>query len=323
MIRTTLSIAAMGVMAAPAFAQELTYGAFDLDYSTFSSDEGGEDVTGFDLEGDAEFTLDQFVFGAGISNDKIDFGDGDELTVRTFDAFAGYEITPEILFGAGFANTTVDESLFGEEDFSGYDLFGQYQTGAFGVAINYNRPNQDFDEFEITTLFAQGEVAPGVTVGGIVESISDVDETTYFFSAEYDAGQIFGRAYYTSVTDVDFAVYGLRGEYRFDDAISINGGIEALSFDDFGPEYTALSIGGAYAFAPGIAATARYTNIDGDFGGDTDAIVVGLSYEMGASKRLDRNMMDDAKTDLETGIFGVLPNIGYGLLTGPSLSGSF
>lgn len=32
MIRTTLSIAAIGVMAAPAFAQELTYGAFDVDY---------------------------------------------------------------------------------------------------------------------------------------------------------------------------------------------------------------------------------------------------------------------------------------------------
>jgi hypothetical protein len=320
MIRTTLSIAAIGIMAAPAFAQELSYGALDLEYTTFSPDNGGDDVTGFDLQGEGEVTFDQFVFGAGISNDKIDFGSGAEFTVRILDAYAGYEITPDILLGAGFANTTVDFFL-GEEDFNGYDLFGQYQTGAFGVAINYNRPNDEFDELEITTLFAEGEVAPGVTVGSIIESFSEVDETTYFLSAEYDAGQIFGRAYYTSGSDVEFAVYGVRGAYRFDDAISINGGVEALSGDDFIGEYTALSIGGAYAFAPGIAATARYTSIDADFGGETDAFAVGLSYEMGASKRLDRNMLDDAKTDLETGIFGTQPSLGYGLLSGGFLFG--
>lgn len=316
MIRTTLSIAALGVMAAPAFAQELTYGAFSLDYSVLSiEDSGGDELTNFDLQGDGEFTLDQFVLGAGISNDNFDDGDGFDFTVRILDLYAGYEITPEVLVGAGFTNTTVDFGG-GDDDFSGYNLFGQYQTGAFGVAVNYNRPDQDFDDFEITTLFAEGEVAPGVTVGGIVESISDVDETGYFLSAEYDAGQIFGRAYYTSISDIDFGLYGLRGAYRFDDAISITGGVEAASGDDFIGEYTALSVGGAYEFAPGVAATARYTNIDVDGGSGADAFAVGLTYEMGARKRLDRSMLDDATTDLETGILGVQPNVGFGLLLG-------
>ncbi|KQI72755.1 hypothetical protein AN191_07035 [Loktanella sp. 5RATIMAR09] len=314
MIKTSMTVAALSVLAIPAFAQELTYGAFDLDYTTFSSGDGGGDLTRFDLQGEGEFTLDQFVFGAGISNDKVDYEDGDEFTVRILDGYAGYEITPEVLVGAGFANANID-FFFGEDDFSGYDLFGQYQTGAFGVAINYSRPDDEFDEIDITTLYAEGEVAPGVTVGGIFESFSEIDETSYFLSAEYDAGQIFGRAYYTSLTDVDFAVYGVRGAYRFDDAISINGGVEAVSGDDFISEYTALSIGGEYAFAPGIAATARYTSIDTEFGGETDAFAIGLSYEMGASKRLDRNMMDDAKTDLETGFFGAQPSLGFGLLT--------
>ena len=315
MIRTTLSIAALGVMAAPAFAQELTYGAFSLDYSTFSSnDGGGEELTNFDLEGDAEFTIDQFVLGAGISSDNFDSDGGFDGTIRILDVYAGYAITPEVLVGAGFANTTID--FFGDEDFSGYDVFGQYQTGGFGVAINYSRPDDEFDEFEITTLFAQGEVAPGVTVGGFVESYSEVDESAYFLSAEYDAGQIFGRAYYTSVTDTDFGLYGLRGAYRFDDAISITGGVEALSGDDFFGEYTAVSIGGEYQFAPGVAATARYTNIDVDGGSGADGFAIGLTYEMGARKRLDLNMMDDAMTDMETGIFGVQPNAGTGLLFG-------
>ncbi len=145
--------------------------------------------------------------------------------------------------------------------------------------------------------------------------VSEIDEKAYLLSAEYDAGQIFGRGYYLSVTEEDFAIYGARGEYRFDQAISLTGGFETTSGDEFF-EYTALSVGGEYAFAPGVAVSARYTNIDSDNGGGGDAFALSLTYEFGARQRLDRNMSDAASDDLETGFIGLQPEFGFGLLSG-------
>ncbi|MEJ8560912.1 porin [Yoonia sp. GPGPB17] len=314
MIMKALTATALGVLAAPAFAQELTYGSFSLDYINITPEGDGEELTSFDLQGEGEFTVNQFVLGAVGSNDVFEFGDGPEVTVRKLGVYAGYEITPEALVGAGFTSLNVDDE-FSDEDLNGFDIFGQYQTGAFGIAVNYSRPDQDIDDFDITTLFVEAEVSPGFTVGGIVESFSEVDENAYFLSASYDAGQIFGRAYYTSIQDADFAIYGARGEYWFTDAIALTGGFETISGDDFGIDYTALSIGGEYEFAPGIAASASYTNIDSD-GDDADALSIGLTYEVGSRKRLDRNMTEDAFEDLEHGIFGTQPNLGFGIFAG-------
>ncbi len=313
MIKTSLTAAALGILAVPAFAQELTFGSFSLDYTKAAPEGGGSDLTSLDLQGEGEFTMNQFVFGAGLSNDKFEFDGGPEFTVRRLNAYAGYAITPEALVGAGFTNVNIADPV--DDDFNGFDVFGQYQTGAFGVAVNYNRPDQDFDDVEITTFFAEAEVAPGVTLGGILESFSEVDENAYFLSAEYDAGQIFARAYYTSAEDADFAIYGARGEYRFDDAIAFTAGLETVSGDDFGPDYTSVSVGGSYEFAPGVAASARYSKIDTD-GEDADVLALGLTYEMGERQRLDRNMSEAAYDDLETGIFGLQPSYGFGIFAG-------
>ncbi|MFA8442792.1 hypothetical protein [Yoonia sp.] len=321
MIKTSITVAALSVLAVPAFAQEVTYGAFSLDYSNISPEDGGaDDITTFDLEGEGEYTNGQFLIGAGIANDKFEVEDDFEFTVRTLNVYAGYAITPEALVGAGYTSINLDEDGFGDEDINGFDIFGQYQTGAFGVAVNYSRPDEDFDDFDITTFYAQAEVAPGVTLGGIVESVSEIDEKAYLLSAEYDAGQIFGRGYYVSVTEQDFAVFGARGEYRFDQAISLTAGFESTSGDDFF-DYTSLSVGGEYAFAPGVAVSARYTKIDADEGGSGDIFALGLTYEFGARQRLDQKMADAAFDDLETGIFGTQPNIGLGFLAGTEFGG--
>lgn len=315
MIKTSIAFAALSVLAVPAFAQEVTYGSLSFDYTNISPENGGDgDSTSFVLEGEGEYTNGRFLIGAGIANDKFEFDDFFEFTVRTLDVYAGYAITPEALVGAGFANRNFDDGRF-EDDVNGFDVFGQYQTDTFGVAINYSRPDEDFDDFDITTFYAQAEVAPGVTLGGIVESVSEIDEKAYLLSAEYDAGQIFGRGYYLSVTEEDFAIFGARGEYRFDQAISLTGGFETTSGDEFF-EYTALSVGGEYAFAPGVAVSARYTNIDSDNGGGGDAFALGLTYEFGTRQRLDRNMSDAASDDLETGFIGLQPDFGFGLLSG-------
>ncbi|WP_342071334.1 hypothetical protein [Yoonia algicola] len=317
MIKTSIAFAALSVMAIPAFAQEVTYGSLSFDYTNTSPEGGSEDdATSVVLEGEGEYTNGQFLIGAGITNDKFELEDFFEFTVRTLDVYAAYAITPEALVGAGYTNRNFDDGRF-DDDINGFDVFGQYQTDAFGVAINYSRPDEDFDDFDITTFYAQAEVAPGVTLGGIVESISDIDGEAYLLSAEYDAGAIFGRGYYLSATEGDFAIFGARGAYRFDPAISLTGGFETTSGDDFF-EYTALSVGGEYAFAAGVAVSARYTNIDSDNGGGGDAFALGLTYEFGARQRLDRNMSDAASDDLETGFFGLQPNFGFGLLpSGP------
>ncbi len=316
MIKTSITVAALSVLAVPAFAQEVTYGSFSLDYSNISPEDGGDvDVTTFDLEGKGEYTNGQFLIGAGIANDKFEVEDDFEFAVRTLNVYAGYAITPEALVGAGYTSINLSEDGFGDEDINGFDIFGQYQTGAFGVAVNYSRPDEDFDDFDITTFYAQAEVAPGVTLGGIVESVSDIDEKGYLLSAEYDAGQIFGRGYYASATEQDFAIFGARGAYRFDQAISLTGAFETTSGDDFFADYTALSVGGEYAFAPGVAVSARFTNVDSDEGGSADIFALGLTYEFGARQRLDQNMTDAALDDLETGFVGFQPNIGVGFLS--------
>lgn len=318
MIKTSITVAALSVLAVPAFAQEVTYGSFNLDYSNISPEDGGaDDITTFDLEGEGEYTNGQFLIGAGIANDKFEVEDDFEFTVRTLNVYAGYAITPEALVGAGFTSIDIDDA---DDNLNGFDIFGQYQTGAFGVAVNYSRPDEDFDDFEITTFYAQAEVAPGVTLGGIVESVSDIDEKGYLLSAEYDAGQFFGRGYYASATEQDFAIFGARGAYRFDQAISLTAGFESTSGDDFF-DYTSLSVGGEYAFAPGVAVSARYTKIDADEGGSGDIFALGLTYEFGARQRLDQNMADAAFDDLETGIIGVQPNIGIGFLSGLQFGG--
>lgn len=315
MMRTTAAAAALGIMAAPSFAQELTYGSVALDYTTIQPEDSSvSDISNFALQGDAEFMVDQILLGVALGSDRFEIG-GNDLTVTTLDAFAGYSITPEALVGAGVLYTRFDDD-FGDEDFTGFEVFGQYETAGFGVGVSYARPDQDIEDLDLTTLFAEGEVAPGFVLGGVFQQFSDIDETSYFLSAEYDDGPIFARGYYAGITDIDFDLFGVRGAYGLGNGISVTGGVESSSGDDLGEEYTAISIGGEYEFSPGVSASARYTKFDIDGGEGADAFGIGLNYEMGSQKRIDRRMADDVRDDLETGIFGVVPNFGFGILFG-------
>ena len=316
MMRTTAAVAAIGIMASPSFAQELTYGSVALDYNNISPESSGaDDFSSFALLGDAEFMVNQILFGAALGTDRFESG-GNELTVSNFDAFAGFAITPDALVGAGILYTRVDNES-NDEDFTGFEVFGQYETAGFGVGVNYAQPDQDIDDLDLTSFFAEGEVAPGFVLGAVFQQFSEIDETSYFLSAEYDDGPIFARGYYTGFTDTDFDLFGVRGAYGLGNGFSVTGGIESGSGDDFDEDYTAYSVGGEYEFAPGVSASARYTKIDVD-GDGADGFGISLDYEIGNQKRIDRRMADAATEDLETGIFGVFPNLGFGILFGSS-----
>lgn len=305
MIRTSLTIAALGVCAAPTFAQELTYGAAGLNYSSLS--EGSDDFTTTALDGDVEFAYDQFLFGAKIISQSLDsFGD---VTITNVDAFAGYAPMPELLLGAGITNINIDSGGT-DESLSGYEVFAQYRTPTFGGAIVYAVPDTDEEDFDLTTFYAEVEVVPGMTFGAVVDNLSEVDENIYNVSADYAQGPIAVRGYYTGVTDEDLAIYGVRGSYDFGMGFSATGSIGG--FDDFfADEASVFTIGVEYEFYDGLSIDASVGRLSVE-DEDLDVVQIGLSYELGAPTRLDTKMTNAIREDRENGVNTLLPDLGIG-----------
>jgi len=306
MIRTSLTIAALGVFAAPAFAQELTYGSAGLNYSSIS--EGGDDFSTTVLDGDVEFAYDQFLFGAKITSQSLDTGGGD-TTFTNLNAFVGYSPLPELLLGASITNLSFDGGFL-DQTLSGYELLAQYRTPTFGGAIVYSVPDTDEEAFDVTTFYAEVEAVPGMTLGAVVDNFSEFDENIYNVSADYAQGPIAVRGYYTGVTGEDLAVYGVRGSYDFGMGFSAIGSIGG--FQDFlADEATIITIGAGYEFYDGLsidASVGRLTIEDDDL----NIVQIGLSYDLGAPTRLDTKMTNAIRADRQNGLNTFLPDVGIG-----------
>ncbi len=306
MIKTSLTIAAFGILAAPAFAQELTFGSAGLNYSSISDDT--EDFSTTVFNGEVEFSYDQFLFGAQLDAQSLDTF-GDDATFTNLEAFVGYSPLPELLLGASITNLNIDAG-FTDETLSGYELLAQYRTPTFGGAIVYSVPDSDEEDFDVTTYYAEVEVVPGMTLGAVVDDFSEFDENIYNVSADYAQGPIAVRGYYTGVTGEDLAVYGVRGSYDFGMGFSATGSIGG--FEEFlADEATIISIGAGYAFYEGLSidASVGRLSIDSD---DLDVLQIGLTYEFGAPTRLDTKMTNAIREDRQNGLNTLLPDVGIG-----------
>ena len=70
MFRTMTSVCALTLACAPAFAQELTYGAFGVNYSEISDD--GTDFSSTRFDGDIEYSFGQVLLGAKFEIQNLD-----------------------------------------------------------------------------------------------------------------------------------------------------------------------------------------------------------------------------------------------------------
>lgn len=306
MFRTMTSAIALTIVCAPAFSQELTYGSFGLSYSQLDRD--GIDTSNTTLDGQIEYSYSQFLLGAELRNQALDsFGSG--ITITNLNGFVGYTPSAEILVGAGFKNLQIDFGG-GDDELSGYEVFAQYRTPVFGGAILYAVPDTDDDDFSVTSYFAEAEVSPGIKFGVVVDDFSEFDESIYYVSADYEQGPIAVRGYYNGISSEDFAIYGVRGTYAITPMIDVSASIGG--FQEFlANEGTTFTVGGSYAFTNNISIDASIGRLTVD-DEDLNSFQIGLTYEVGASKRLDRAMTNAVREDRNNGLDTVLPDLGFG-----------
>jgi hypothetical protein len=303
MLRFFSITAVTAVIAVPATAQDLTYGSVQFDLTHLEAD--GDEVDVNVLEGDVEFSANQFLFGAELKRQALDFGGGGGGVFTHYSAFGAYNVIPEVMIGAGLNGIDFDGT-----DVNGFEVFAQYTAPQFRVALNHNRPDNDDEDFYLTTAYVEGQVAPAVTLGAVVETFNELDEKFYALTAEYDDGPIFARAYYNSVTDVDGGLFGLRGSYSVTDTVGVTGSFERGSEGFFG-DLSGYSVGAEYMVSEGLAVGGSIGQLE--FGSETaDFIQLGVSYEVGERMRLDRKVNDALREDRSKSIGVIFPDAGIG-----------
>lgn len=313
--RILSSTAVVALVAGPSFAQELTFGRGNFDYSSFNVD-GTEELTTSRLDAEAEMTFNQILLGGYFSNDTFDPSGIGELSIQTYGLSGAYMLTPEALVGLGLTGIRF-ESGGSDDSISGFEAFGQYRTGQFGAALTISRPDaDDADDFTIYTAVAEAEVTTGVTLGAVYETFTEDDVSVYVLSAEYEQGPIFGRAYVLG-TNSDFGndatAVGLRGSYEFTDSIRALAAYEKFDFDSGADETTGFSVGAGYRIVDGVWFDASLGQLE-EGGEAADVINVNISYEFGTRTRLDRQVKQDLMEDSRAGARSLVPDFGYGII---------
>ena len=287
----------------PATAQELSYAQFGIEFTNITADGFDRSVT--ETTGDVEFTIDQFVLGAAIANRAYDFDSGSDGEILNYSVYGAYAVTPEFLVGAGLTGIDVEST-----ELSGYEVFAQYVTPAFGVAVNYQVPDDEADDFSLTSVFGEIEVSPGITIGAIYEDYEYDDIAFYALAGEYEEGPIFARAFYQAYTELDTYLVGLRGSYAINDMFSATA-VLLRSEDYIVEEVTGVSLGAEYAVNDAFAVGGEFGRLEGS-GNEADFFSLALTYEMGSQARLDRTMATAARDDRNFGLNAVFPDAGIG-----------
>lgn len=305
--------ALVAAVAAPAMAQELTFGDFSGAYDLYTVDD--DSITVFRLNGEVEFTVDQFVLGAGLDSETFTPEGSDSISISNYFASAGYMPIDGVLVGAELTGTRFASG--GDSDsIDGYGLFAQYQADQFGVAVRYSIPVSEEEEFSTITYFGQAAVTPEVAVSAIVETANEVDERFYMLRAEYEAGPIDATAYYAAVTDVDGSLFGVNLAYQVNNQLRVLADYQTTSDGIFG-DSNAYSIGGGYQVADSVWIDGTLGQLSGD-GEDVTTFGLEVSYEIGGQKRLDRALLSAAQDDFGSGVLGISPfsTFGSGLFFG-------
>ncbi|WP_373635533.1 hypothetical protein [Yoonia sp. SS1-5] len=289
MIRTITTTAILALTAGTAMADGLNYARFSYDLNNFSDDSGADDIKTSVFQGEFEYSIDQFVLGANLTNFAVDVSDESSLTV--YDVWAGFVATPEIMAGLGLTGAS-----FGDEDTNGAEFFGQYTTDQFGIGVRVAQ--LDFEEDNISTILnGQVSVTPEVELGAVIWKDSEFDGTGYMLSTDYDNDLIDARAYYQSNTEAESGFFAVRGSYKVADMFRISALYETVVGDEeFDVSF--YTIGGGYEFVDGAWIDVNYGQIDfGDEFEKVDRIQAAISFEMGDRLRLDNQFEQDTTDD--------------------------
>ncbi|WP_341368879.1 hypothetical protein [Yoonia sp. BS5-3] len=294
MFRSITMTAVAALMAAPAFADGVTYGRLSYDFSDYDADASGE----FDvrlLQGDVEYEISQFLLTGQIANSAVN---GDNVGTG-YGASAAYKFAPGVLAGLGLF--AFDPEI--GDTTNGFEAFGQYETAQFGVAVNISQA--DFDEDNITTTFyGEAAIAPAVSVGTILSTESEFDGTAYKLIAEYNEGPIQARSTIDSNSEFDGGVFGVRGTYDITPQIRAAAVYQTTYGDDF-VEADVFTIGGGYQLVDGLWFDASYGVInDETIADEVVHLQASLTFETGSRQRLDSRFSQDAIDDQLAG-FGL------------------
>lgn len=181
-----------------------------------------------------------------------------------------------------------------------------FQVGQrhLAAAINVAKIESDEDNI-VTTVFGEFEASPGVTLGAVVNSQSEFDGSAYTVSADYEAGQIDARSFYSSNTESDSGIFGVRGTYEVAPQFRVGAAFDTITGDDSG-DFSSFAIGGGYQITDGFWVDADFGRVDSD-GTDVDRVQIAFTFDLGEQKRIDRSFRQDAIDDAQAGVGAVFP----------------
>ena len=283
-----------------AAADGLTFGHVNLEYVDGQLPSSNPNATV--LEGAVEYELNQFLFSADVRYQRFNGFMGNDYGVTAFELGAGYQITPQVLFGGGIVGTNSD---FG--DTNGYQIFGQYDDDVLGVAFNVEQANAD-NALRHNAVMGQYAINQDISAGAHVSWFSNWinDDYTYRLNLEYEAGPFDLRGHYTGFSDTNAGILGARGYYYFTDEIRGYASYQASLGSDSGDTRYYL-IGGGYRLADQIWIDGAYGQTLGDafFLSDFERLTLTISFDTGTRQRLDDTFEQDIINDRQdgTGLF--------------------
>jgi hypothetical protein len=289
--------AVAALLAGPVFAEGVNYARLSYDYTNFS--EGSDDLALGVVQGSVEYETGQFLLSGELTNNNFD----GELNLTTYALGAGYMITPEALVGLGLTGAESDAS--GADGVNGFEGYAQYQTGQFGVAVNAAKFDSDEDNI-VTTFYGEFEASPGITLGAVVNTQSEVDGSGYTLSVDYEAGPIDARSFYNGNSEADAGTFGVRGTYDITPQFRASAAFATIVGDD-NVDLSSFAIGGGYMITDGFWVDADYGQVDAGTADNLDRIQVAFTYDMGEQKRIDRSFRQDAIDDAQSGFSAIFP----------------
>lgn len=296
MIRIFSTTAIIALISGAASADGLTYGYGSYEFSNYSAESGDADVSHF--VGAMEYEVNQFLLSADFNRLSLSSG-GISDSTSFYSVGAAFKATPDILVGAGLTGVAGDG-----DDANGFEVFGQYSTSQFGVALNVAKPSDEFDDV-LTTIYGTYQATPDLDFGVSVQQNSEQDdETRYELSAGYARGPIDVRGYYDAFSEFDAGFFGIHGTYDVTPDIRVLAGYQAIVGDDVGFDLSAYRIGGGYQVAQTVWVDVFFGQIMGD-ASDLDRLGIQLTFETGGRQRID-NTFAQNNIDDQTAGFGPL-----------------
>lgn len=295
MNRLFSTTAFIGLISGAAAADGLTYGYGSYEFSNYDLESDDIDVSHF--VGAVEYEVNQFLLSADFDRLNVSFDGGSEQTTF-YSVGVAFKATPEILAGAGLTGIAGD----GDEA-NGFEVFGQYSTSQFGVALNVAKPSDEDDDV-LTNVYGTYQVTPDLAFGVSVRQNSEQDETSYELNAGYKQGPIDVRGAYDGFSDTDAGIFGVRGTYEVTPDIRVLAGYQTIVGDDVGFDLSGFSVGGGYQVAQTVWVDAFYGQISGG-AGDIDRLGIQLTFETGGRQRIDNAFTQDNIDDQTAGFGGL------------------